>query len=127
MNHRYYHGIRRKKTVYTTAVTFIAKNRILIFISLLIASTLILSLSIISTKVTAQRAFSREKSVTSIKIEKGDSLWSIASRYYTEEYDDMNSYIKEIMYSNGLTSDIIHEGNYIIVPYYITDYITENN
>ncbi len=118
MNHKYYYGVRRKNLIYTKLVSFIESNRIVCFISLIILTSMILSLSIISTKVTAERAVTREKLVTSVKIEKGDSLWSIASQYITEEYGDMNSYIDEIMNSNGLTSDIIHEGSYIIVPYY---------
>jgi LysM repeat protein len=72
----------------------------------------------ISTKVTAGRSDSRVKLVTSVKIEKGDSLWSIAEEYFTDDYADINTYIKEIKRSNGLTSDIIHEDCYIIVPYY---------
>ena len=79
---------------------------------------MILSFGIISTIVKAEKSPSREKLVTSVMIEKGDSLWSIASEYITEEYADMNKYIYEIKKSNGLTSDAIHEGCYIIVPYY---------
>ncbi len=124
MDHRHYYGIRRNP-IYTKQVTFVVRNRFMIFIWLIIASSIVLSLSIISTEVTAQRTVACEKSVTSVKIEKGDSLWSIASQYFTEECGNMNSYIEEIMYSNGLTSDVIHEGNYIIVPYY-TAYTTKN-
>ncbi len=118
MNSKYYYGIRRKNFILTNLLTFFEKNRIMIFIGLLIVSSMILSLSIISTKVTAERSITREKLVASVKIEKGDSLWSIADQYFSEEYDDMNTYIDEIMYSNSLTSDVIHEGSYIIVPYY---------
>lgn len=68
--------------------------------------------------VTAQRNVNRIKTVTSIEVKKGDTLWSIASRYYSDEYHNMNTYIDEIRDSNGLSSDTIHTGNYIIVPYY---------
>jgi hypothetical protein len=30
----------------------------------------------------------------------------------------MKSYIREIKETNGLSSDTIHEGNYIVVPYF---------
>jgi hypothetical protein len=40
----------------------------------------------------------------------------------TDEYDDMNEYIKEIKDSNGMDSDDIHVGNFIIVPYYVDAY-----
>lgn len=69
-------------------------------------------------KVTAKREGYRVKQVTSIQIQKGDTLWSIASNHMSDEYNDLNDYIAEIMVSNGLSSDKIQAGNYIIVPYY---------
>ncbi|NLJ97486.1 MAG: LysM peptidoglycan-binding domain-containing protein [Clostridiales bacterium] len=68
--------------------------------------------------VTAKREIDRVKQVTSIQIQKGDTLWSIASRYISDEYKDMNEYIEEIMHSNGLVSEDINAGKYIIIPYY---------
>lgn len=77
------------------------------------------------TDVSADESLKREKVVTSIKIEKGDTLWSIAENFITDEYSDMNEYIEEIKKSNGLVSDTIHDGNYIIVPYYSTGNTTD--
>ncbi len=76
------------------------------------------SVSFITKTVTAQRAGERVKLVTSIEVEKGDTLWSIASEYISDEYHDIHDYIDEIMDSNNMHSDEIHTGNYIIVPYY---------
>lgn len=56
--------------------------------------------------------------VESVYIEEGDSLWSIANTYYTNDYESVADLIDEIKESNGLTTDTIHAGNYIIVPYY---------
>lgn len=108
-------GIIIRKVLYN-----LEKNQTRILISLVALCFIILSLSIISTKVTAQKAIPSEKLVTSVKIEKGDTLWSIANQYITDEYDDINTYIKEIKKTNRLTSDTIHEGCYIVVPYYAT-------
>lgn len=58
------------------------------------------------------------KLVESVRINKGDSLWSIASEYYTEECGGMKQYINEIKRTNHLSSDTIHEGNFLLVPYY---------
>ncbi len=79
---------------------------------------LLCSVLFITKTVTAQREGERIKLVTSIEIKKGDTLWSIATRYMSEEYDDLNEYIEEIKNSNGMVSDEIHFGNFIIVPYY---------
>lgn len=79
---------------------------------------ILFSLIFITKTVTAQRSSERIKLVTSVQVKNGDSLWSIASQYFTEDYDDMHEYIDEIVNSNGLTTDTIHAGNFIIVPYY---------
>ena len=81
-------------------------------------SIALLSISIISTHVSAKKVSDRVKVVKSVKIEKGDTLWGIAKEYITEEYDSIQTYINEIKRSNGLLSDMIHEDSYIIVPYY---------
>ncbi|NLK99774.1 MAG: LysM peptidoglycan-binding domain-containing protein [Clostridiales bacterium] len=69
-------------------------------------------------KVTAKREGNRVKHVASVEIQKGDTLWTIASKHMSDEYKDLNEYIAEIMTTNGLSSDKIQAGNYIIVPYY---------
>jgi len=78
----------------------------------------IILISLISKTVTAQRTENRLKLIASVEIKPGDTLWSIASAYMSEEYGSIHDYIKEIKASNGMASDEIHAGNYIIVPYY---------
>ena len=79
---------------------------------------IILTIIFTTKTATATNNNKRVKQVASVQIQKGDTLWSIASRYMSCEYKNLNEYIEEIMLSNGLTSDKIHAGNYIIVPYY---------
>ncbi|HHU72628.1 MAG TPA: LysM peptidoglycan-binding domain-containing protein [Clostridiales bacterium] len=86
--------------------------------SLLIALVLI-SVFFIAKTVTAERNSARTKTITSVEIQQGDTLWNIAKAHMTDEYNDINDYIEEIMFSNSLSSDRIHAGNHIIVPYYI--------
>lgn len=104
---------------YLTIIKYVfLKYKTIILIACLIFSILLLSIGIISTSVEAEKSVFHEKTVTSVKIEKGESLWSIAKEYYTEDFGDMKTYVKEIKRSNGLDTDIIHEDSYIIVPYY---------
>ncbi|MDF2944679.1 MAG: hypothetical protein K0S01_3537 [Herbinix sp.] len=95
------------------------KKRIWMLGAALLCVLILFSVLFITKTVTAQRNVDRAKLVTSIEVKKGDSLWSIASEFMTDEYDDMNEYIKEIKDSNGMDSDDIHVGNFIIVPYYV--------
>ena len=60
-----------------------------------------------------------EKTCISIRIQEGDTLWDIASEYYTPECGSMKDYIKEIKQTNSLKSDSIHAGNYLLIPYYV--------
>lgn len=83
---------------------------------------MIFTIVLATKKVKAKRDGNRVKLVTSIEIQRGDTLWSIASSYMSDEYSDLNDYIAEIMVSNRLSSDNIQAGNYIIVPYYADIY-----
>ena len=59
--------------------------------------------------------------ITSVQIEEGDSLWSLASTYYSAEFSSIAEYVKEIKRMNGLSSDTIYAGNYILIPHFITE------
>ena len=54
---------------------------------------------------------------TSITIEKGDTLWSIAEEYMTDNYESIQQYIADIKDINGLTSDDIQSGMKLVVTY----------
>jgi uncharacterized membrane protein YvbJ len=94
------------------------KRRMWMIGGLILVIVIMLSLFFFSKTVTAQGSRERVKLVTSVEIKKGDTLWSIASNYMSYEYDDVKEYVEELKESNGLTTDTIHAGNYIIVPYY---------
>lgn len=112
-------NILMSNAVFSKVVAFIKKYQYMVAIGVLAICVTLISVIMISTHVTAKKVTEREKTVVSVKIEEGDTLWSIALDYITDEYNDIHSYIKEIKKSNGLTSDTIHEGRYIIVPYYV--------
>lgn len=95
-----------------------SRKRLWMVGGLVLVLLVIFSVFFMTKTVTAQRAGERCKQVISIEIKKGDTLWSIASEYMCEEYKDLNEYIEEIKDSNGMITDEIHAGNYIIVPYY---------
>lgn len=69
----------------------------------------------------SKEPFYSDKNVTSVYIEKGDSLWTIAEKFYTEENVSMKEYIDEIKKCNHLAENEIKEGQYLIVPYYVSE------
>lgn len=80
---------------------------------------LLLLTGTITVNITASKEPGRyEKNITSVYIERGDSLWTIAENYYSEENRSMKDYIKEIKDCNHLSSDKIKEGQNLIIPYY---------
>ena len=60
----------------------------------------------------------REKFYTSIIVEKGDTLWSIADEYMSDEYEDRDSFMDEVREMNHLTGSIIHVDSTLLIPYY---------
>ena len=51
----------------------------------------------------------------SIRIQPGDTLWDIASDNMTDEYDSIDEYIQLVKDTNGLESDYIQAGQYLII------------
>lgn len=59
----------------------------------------------------------------SIIIQQGDSLWSIAAGNMNASYADTEAYIQEVKEMNGLQDDHITAGNYLIIPYFSSEFI----
>ena len=62
----------------------------------------------------------RVKTFSSIEVKSGDTLWSLASEYFTDEYQSITQFIELIKNCNSLASDTIRAGSYLIIPYYVT-------
>ena len=64
------------------------------------------------------------KYYTSITIEYGDTLWSIADQYMDKEHYSRTSYIAEVKNINHIKNeDMIKEGKMLIIPYFSRDYM----
>ncbi len=73
-------------------------------------------------KSNAANSHTAYKYYTSIQVEAGDSLWSIAKEYYSPGYHNLQEYMEEVAALNGLSEMTIHTGEYLTVPYYSFDY-----
>lgn len=65
------------------------------------------------------------KYYTSVTVEKGETLWSIADNFIDYEYyKDKNAYVAEVEKINHLDSEeMLLSGQILIVPYYSAEYI----
>ena len=64
---------------------------------------------------------SYNKYYVSIRIESGDTLWTIADEYIDGFNLKKADYIAEICQINEISENDIHAGDYIVVPYYSQD------
>lgn len=62
------------------------------------------------------------KYYTEIEVAYGDSLWSIAQEYADDHYRTSLEYIKEVKNINHLCTDVIKEGQKLIIPYYSNEF-----
>lgn len=93
----------------------IRKRIIMVCLVVLVFATTVLA---ITQRASADISEIRKKTCTSIEIQPGDTLWSIAEMYYTEECQDFSSYIDEIKRTNNMYDDKLISGRHLIVPYY---------
>lgn len=93
-------------------------NMVCVLVAL--AITVLILCAVISGAARAQAAQteSPHKYYTSVCIQQGDTLWTIAGHYRTAEYRNMDAYIREICELNRIEASDIHYGQYIVVPYY---------
>ena len=95
--------VHRKNQFILLTVTFI----------LILAASLVFGAFFVSAREDrSAEAYSYYKS---IRIQSGDTLWDIASDNMTDEYDSIDEYIQLIKDTNGLESDYIQAGQYLII------------
>lgn len=73
-------------------------------------------------KAQAEDAAVSYKYFTSVQVKSGDTLLSIAQEYTDEHYDSVYAYMEEVCLTNHMLDDKIYAGDYLIVPYYSTEF-----
>lgn len=98
------------------------KSRQALYLGYVVVVTIILAFFIAcmgsSLKARAVTESHRSKKVVSVVcVKEGDTLWSIAADFYTEDYRDINELVKEIAKCNGI-SEHIRIGQNLYIPHY---------
>lgn len=87
-------------------------------VTLIMAFALITVLSTSGPDDKASASTTKQKYYTSIYIEDGDSLWSIAERYAAPESGSYNDFIDEVKQINDLGDSSIEYGCSLVIPQY---------
>lgn len=112
MNYRKGSLLLRREAVLHRNILLILLTTISILLCVLIGSSIGGSSQTVAAKNNSYKYY------TSIEIEKGDTLWTIAKQYMTPEYASIQAYVEEVKELNQLGDDDIHAGQYLMVPYF---------
>ena len=97
------------------------KGILAITIILVVALGILLGTSMNAFASSDKDIASYNKYYVSIRVESGDTLWTIADEYIDGFNIEKSDYIEEICQINEISKNDIHAGDYIVVPYYSQD------
>ena len=98
------------------------KSILAIAIILIVSFGVLLGTSMNALASSEKDISSYNKYYVSIRIESGDTLWTIADEYIDGFNLKKADYIAEICQINEISENDIHAGDYIVVPYYSHDF-----
>ena len=91
---------------------------ILSFLSLILIGGLALTLNVINSDAQDKNVKNTYKYFTSITVEYGDTLYTLAEENIKGHDIEINAYIEEVMHINHLQDEQIQSGQSLIIPYY---------
>ncbi len=106
-------SLRRREVVVRRQRGFLA-----IAIIVIVSLGILLGSSINALASSEKDIASYNKYYVSIRVESGDTLWTIADEYVDGFNISKSDYINEVCKINEISENEIHAGDYIVVPYY---------
>lgn len=118
---------RRKEIFRNQRARKIRERRMHFALSFMVAVIAFVSVFFVfSARSKAESKDQKFKYYTSISVEYGDSLWTIADEYMDREFYDRLTYIQEVKSINHIQDENeIVAGKILIVPYYSTKYVSD--
>ena len=97
----------------------VRRNICMLVLSIMAVVLLSVFVISISTQASDLKHTAKYKYYKSIKVSKGDTLWSIAKENIdADHYKNVQEYVNEIKTMNSIKSDHIVSGSSLIIPYY---------
>ena len=97
----------------------IQQKQCILFYLLMAIAIMVTVICAFATTSNAKQDHNMYKYYTSVQVEDGDSLWSIAKEYSDVDSDaSYTDYIDEVKQINHISGDDIHAGEYLTIPYY---------
>ena len=94
------------------------RRRMPVIVPVLLAVLIVIGGMVVHGNVIAASAVPQEKIYTSVAIDSGDTLWSIASEY-CEDTANIQDYIEDLKQMNGIANEKgLIAGGYLTVYYY---------
>lgn len=124
MNGRINQSRREQARAKRVRVCQMQKNILIMMVALIciIAGVIIGSTLLSSSRAKASNEDVLYKYYTSIEVKQGDTLWTIADTYKTDDSVTKDDYIREVMHMNGLQNETIHAGDFLTVAYYSEEF-----
>ena len=98
------------------------RRQIVLFLALSLMVILFVGLFTLHSKASSAEQEGKHKYYTQIRIEYGDTLWSIADRYADPDLYVRSAYIAEVKSINHIQdNNFIQEGKTLIIPYYSSE------
>lgn len=110
---RLHHSCKRRREVYLKKLSFMFVTLILVLCFSIIAGK-----RLVDAHDDSQNIVNDQRFYKSIEIQSGDTLWGIASEYTDGTPREISRYVGTLMKINGLATDQIQEGQYLMVVYY---------
>ena len=101
----------------------VKKQITILIITFLAVITLAILFGSFFSKAKSNTDISEYKYYTTIEVTYGDTLTEIAQKYLDHNYDSLEEYIEEVKEMNHLKDDSIKAGQYLLVPYYSTEFV----
>ncbi len=101
----------------------VRKHITLMLLGVVLVIGIFLSFHAINSKANSDLSGVKYKYFTSISVAYGETLWSLADQYADEHYKNNEAYINEVIQINHLSSEKILAGQYLVIPYYSSEFI----